>query len=516
MFNIAQSGNIVNIDSDGVEFDITVSLISGTSFQVANIEAIGYSWEVTSSGTMMMANVKLMGGFLRNSFSYYDVYVATEIPGVVGSLEYTTSKNASGIYGTVTNIHTKDGSASNTDMYPGSIVRNGDYIYICNWVEDDPDVGPWHSQVMEYQISTGNKLYITFFSDDYASSAQAVGLYNYISIIEGRKLLVFDLNCAKYDDEDPAIYRIWIVDFDANTCVEQLAIPYVSDPTNGDWWYYHQLESSCVIKDDTGDIHLLVSCKFMNDHLTYHAGWRIYHKNYTQGTAWTNTDINIDFGELPGGWTLGIYPYVISNNRYLCIPVSVPTTTAGKTTYCIYVYDVLTGVLDYVHGANDLANRTWVVLQAMEDATNHKIYFVASIDNEATWNTYEFDPATMTYNDTPIASGDLFQSGSNTELFDWASGGNISKTSDRVVQNNLARPAAIELQSNLMDNSNDSIWYLDGATLKKYNFDTSIMEESIATGITAVALGIIHLGNYFVITAQTDASGYIMDYYLVK
>jgi hypothetical protein len=69
MFNIAQSGNIVNIDSDGVEFDITVSLISGTSFQVANIEAIDYDWEVTSSGTMMMANVKLIsreissGGF---------------------------------------------------------------------------------------------------------------------------------------------------------------------------------------------------------------------------------------------------------------------------------------------------------------------------------------------------------------------------------------------------------------------------------------------------------------------
>jgi hypothetical protein len=69
MFNIIQSGNVVNIDSPDVDFDITVSLISGTAFQVANIEAIGYDWEVTSSGTMMMANVKLIprdissGGF---------------------------------------------------------------------------------------------------------------------------------------------------------------------------------------------------------------------------------------------------------------------------------------------------------------------------------------------------------------------------------------------------------------------------------------------------------------------
>ena len=62
MFNITQYGNVVNIDSPNVEFDITITQISGTSFQIANIEAIGYDWEVTSSGTMMMANVKLIPG----------------------------------------------------------------------------------------------------------------------------------------------------------------------------------------------------------------------------------------------------------------------------------------------------------------------------------------------------------------------------------------------------------------------------------------------------------------------
>jgi hypothetical protein len=60
MFNIIQFGNVVNIDSDSVEFDITVSLISGTSFQVANIEAIDCDWEVTSSGTT--ANIELISG----------------------------------------------------------------------------------------------------------------------------------------------------------------------------------------------------------------------------------------------------------------------------------------------------------------------------------------------------------------------------------------------------------------------------------------------------------------------
>jgi hypothetical protein len=60
MFNIAQSGNVVNIDSEDVTFDITVSLISGTAFQVANIEAIGYDWEVTTSVSGTVADISLI------------------------------------------------------------------------------------------------------------------------------------------------------------------------------------------------------------------------------------------------------------------------------------------------------------------------------------------------------------------------------------------------------------------------------------------------------------------------
>jgi hypothetical protein len=56
---------------------------------------------------------------------------------------------------------------------------------------------------------------------------------------------------------------------------------------------------------------------------------------------------------------------------------------------------------------------------------------------------------------------------------------------------------------------------MDGAILKRYNFNTGVVDKSIATGITAEDFGIIHLGDCLVITAQTDVDGYIMDYYLV-
>lgn len=58
MFNVDKSGMVVNISSDGIAFNVTTGLISGTSLVLATIEAIGCTWEVTSSGTV--ANVKLI------------------------------------------------------------------------------------------------------------------------------------------------------------------------------------------------------------------------------------------------------------------------------------------------------------------------------------------------------------------------------------------------------------------------------------------------------------------------
>jgi hypothetical protein len=505
-FSIAQSGKNINISSDGITINVT------QVGSVANISADGYAWEVSAAGDL--ADIKLVkkGGFLRNSFSYYNVGLSESYAGVVGSLEYTTPRDASGIVGTITNIHTNDGSASYYNYFPGSIVRNGDYIYFINRIEHDPDVGPWDSQIVEYCISTGIKNYITFFTETDGYYASTNGYFNYISIIEGRKLLVFDSNCQ--DHPDTYHYHVYIVDFDTNTCTEQLDIPQY-DEISPPHAYQRAPDSSCVIKTNDGDIHLLVSCYYGDYSQVNHNGWRIYHKNYTDNTAWTNTDINIDFG--PDNHSIwSIYPYIISNNRYLCLPTtSTVTVSPDRSTYCIFVYDILSDTLDYTHGVSGVSGYPWGVLQAMEDATNHKIYLVETYDGWVSWNIYEFDPVTIAHNDTPIASGELFQSASNTHLYDWASSGDVLRTPDRLYQNNRARPAAIELQSNIMDDSDDSIWFMDGAILKRYNFNTGVVDKSIATGITAEDFGIIHLGDCLVITAQTDVDGYIMDYYLV-
>lgn len=60
MFNIIRYGNVVNISSSGIDFQITGSYVTGTSYMVAHIEAVGYSWDVTYSGTV--ANIKLVSG----------------------------------------------------------------------------------------------------------------------------------------------------------------------------------------------------------------------------------------------------------------------------------------------------------------------------------------------------------------------------------------------------------------------------------------------------------------------
>lgn len=57
MLNVVSIGGRVDISSSGIDFSITGSLVSGTSFIVADIEAIGYDWEVIHTGTMVNAKL---------------------------------------------------------------------------------------------------------------------------------------------------------------------------------------------------------------------------------------------------------------------------------------------------------------------------------------------------------------------------------------------------------------------------------------------------------------------------
>jgi hypothetical protein len=447
---------------------------------------------------------------LRNSFQ---AFYTPEL--VLTSLEYTAPKDASGIVGTTTLIHTNDATTSSEYIALGSIVRNGDYIYL---YYRSSDVTPWELQIMEYQISTGTKRYITVCTNTYGSYKIATGYGTYISIIEGRKLLVCDT--GDFDETlDAPDYHIYIVDFDANTCTEILTIPQYSDDQGTYYRYERYLQSIATIKDDTGDIHLLVSCVYKDFGIhdnwydePYPMGWSVYHKNYTDGTPWTETIYIRDYGA-PEVSNSNIYQYAISDNRYFCIfcnYVITPTYWTDKG-YLFFSFDILTETLSHEAGGS-YTFYPRARKQANEDATNHKIYIELTFNN-VNYSTYEFDPVACTLG-AAVSSGTVFLSASNTHLYDWDASDDIYRTPDQVLQNNSTRPTNIENQCMLMDDSNNSVWYMDGATLKNYNFGTNTIDSSIATGISSANIGIIHMGNALVLTV-VDGSYSLVDYYLV-
>ena len=447
---------------------------------------------------------------LRNSFSSYRLPIITTNYGVISSLEYTSPKDASGIVGTVTNIHTNDGSYDGQTITPGSIVRNDDYIYIYDRYTVDPDIGPWEERIMEYKISNGTKSYITVSTSAPSPWWIADGWSN-LSLIEGRKLFFFHPAEGMWDD--PTYYYFYIVDFGANTCTETLTIPW----EDGD--YEREAMCTAVIKDDYGDIHLLVSCKYSEGTAISDKGWSIWEKNYTDNTPWVEHASTYPYNTTTNGY-VEIYPYIISNNRYFCVPIwyycTSPNLSPYPTSYLWIIYDITTGGTAIINGTVSFFP-TWTHhanVSSMEDATNHKIYVEWNTGSPVhSWSIYELNPSAGTFNETPIVAGENFMSASNTYLYDWESGGDVHRTSDQALQDNSARPANADYQSMLMDDSNDSIWYMNGATLKRYNFVTDTIDKSFATGIIATNIGITHIGDAFVLTASSDKS--IIDYYLV-
>jgi hypothetical protein len=483
---------------------------------------------LNSSGITCFSSLFTNTNFLRNSWSYYDVYPTFPYAAVWGSLEYTSPIDASEIKGEIKQIHQiHDDSYGNT--CPGAVVRNDDYIYMRDANYDDSG----KFMIVEYQISTDTKNSITIMTSD---DIYTDGYHNYISIIEDRKVLVFDWYVWNEVDND---LRIFIVDFDAGTCTEELRVL-----SNNNGYFLDDVWCSAVVKDDFGDIHLLVASTFYYYDSGVDAwvdGWRIYHKNYTLNNSWTSKDVVADVTGTSNRW--GMYPYIISNNRYFVIPESYYfNSSTSPRSSTIYVYDILNDNLTHTNCLIDTGTNWLFVWHAMEDATNHKIYLEISFDEHpyTKFGLYEFDPETCTLNESPIggimnfenASGFPWQFASNTHLYNWDIYGDISKISDREYQGNYPRPIAApemynpfiytsEVLSNLTDCNGNIMWYITNGILKRYNISTREIDKSFNTGISVVenesegsGLGILHLGNAFLITVSKD-SGYTIDFYLM-
>lgn len=271
MFNITHIGNRVDISSSGTSFTITPSFVTGMAIPlpIADIQADGYAWEVSYSGTMI-ANVKLISSAceLRNT-NWQGDGIELGIP----------PRDASGITSTSHLMY------YSTELYSTSVVRNGDYIYIAYSNHNDGIFA-----VQEYQISTGDIQTITIYNDNnyYAYEVQ-------MSMIADRKVLVHNDNEIDYALGYTTVH---IVDFALGT-FSSTNTPYYVD-------------TLMAIKKSNGNIFLYTIGSDVYDN------FEIQYKNYTLDTAWTSvtTSFTVTIWSICGPAFRGedyiVYPYVIA------------------------------------------------------------------------------------------------------------------------------------------------------------------------------------------------------------
>ena len=295
---------------------------------------------------------------------------------------------------------------------------------------------------MEYKISDGTKSYITVATN--SSSTIAVGLGTSIAFIEGRKVLVSDTGDYDTGAVAPDNY-IYIVDFDANTCTLVLTIPQYEVDQGSYYQYERHLRNVATIKDDTGDIHLIVSSTYANFGVHAHFydepyphGWSIYHKNYTDNTAWNESSYTRPFGDKFYSNIL-IHDYAIANNRYFCVFCYYIDDDA-TTGFLFHSYDISTEILSYDYDTGHAFNIK--AYQANEDATDHNIYITVSFDGGTTTSIYPFDPAAVSLG-ALITSNASFLMASNTYMYDWNNINQVHRTVDQFLHTTISRPASM-------------------------------------------------------------------------
>jgi hypothetical protein len=334
MFNITQSGNIVNIDSPDVEFDITVSLISGTSFQVANIEAIGYSWEVTSSGTV--ANVKLIGGaFMRNGY-LMDVEMNTP------SRTLTPLAKTSDL---IFEYDNSDGA------YIYNVVAVSNYIYFYYYNTDG------YMYLVEYDKNTDTTIELQIaqgLAYVYLNGSCGGG----IAWITGRKIL-----CVSDNDDDWT--GLFVVDFSTSTVdrvVEMIAPMTVR---------------STIINNHI----LLVAFGYGT------TGWEIYYLDYTAGGSWTQVLIPFTGNEA----LVGHYPFFVSNNYLVWFVSRINPSSPFYPQVQAWSYNLNNHAVQYSSwvSTTDWANKAITIRSASSSAYG-KAYATASGWYQTSFPPYQY------------------------------------------------------------------------------------------------------------------------------
>lgn len=491
MFNIVQVGNRVDISSDGVTFDITLSSVTGsytgiwasgtygmgtyyygTSIPVANIEAEGYDWEVTYSGTMV-ASVKLIinSAFLRNGY-LTDVEMNTP------------ARTITPIVGSSTLIFEHENS---NGTYALNVIAVSKYIYFYYYnvdgymylVEYDKDA----DTTTELQIAQGAG-YV------YLPGSCGGG----ISWIEGRKIL-----CVSDNDDDWT--GVYIVDFEAST-VDRVVD--MTSPTT---------TRSIVI----------------NDHIMLYAfgygstGWEIQYLDYTTGGSWTEVLIPFTGNEALNNH----YPFFVSNNYLVWFVTRIDPSSPFYPEMQAWSFNLTTNTVQYSSWVEtgDWANRTMTVCSASNSAYG-KAYITASGWAQTSippfqyfdcW--YEYVPSTNTLSliySLEIETDDfpysvVFSTTTSTYIWNWNTEkfesviniglglGSLSKGADWYTYNQY---------SHLMDNNSDRALVCDNGNLRIVSA-LGLGEQDVAiSGID----GIHHIK--YALVAHT-LSGWLERLYLV-
>lgn len=459
----------------------------------------------------------------RNGFTQPLYSAGDQVPDK--GVHFNVSKD---ILGNISLIHTNEydrtGGNIYSGMYAGSILRNGDYIYFYNAI-NNAAIDDYEMQICQYQISTGDKDYITV-----RHNSAWVALDISMALIEDKKLLVFDpYGDENYPYEDPHYWNIYIVDFNNMSCVTTLQvlmtefIPNLNKIDTKD----HNVQCVASVKNDNGDIHLFVLIHYeYYNHITFddRGGKEFYHMDYTNSPGvWENIIVSPD---APDGfvWGDGSTPFdlcyfTIVDNRYLVTPLLEDWQDLNfwytMTTLTFYVYDTLTNTTDYTHYNlfDTKWNGGWCEIESMKtDHSNNKVYF--SMINYWNDNNYtglfEFDVTTMQFTFTGIDSKTyeslkVLATGNTTYVYDYLDYKLYKSTNGQVLT--FSFPPIWQNLCPIADDT-EKIWYWDGTTsyIKAVDLSGTII-KSIDTGITPADTytGIVHLGNMLIVTMFNES-----------
>ena len=421
-----------------------------------------------------------------------------------------TELNATGITGNVELIYT-----NSSDHYLRSfpILRNREHIYM---PKRGSDVNPYSSKIAEYNLLSKATNYLEIGT----GSSDRIGSDNVSATVMGyRRLFATDM-AIDYGDSH---YYAFILDFEANTVTEELDV----DDTDPD--ESAPLSDVLSIQDSNGDIHL-VGFGDLFGIVSDYCGMRVWHKNYTDESAWTITTEHATDEGVDVAYAGNTEYYTIVNNRYVVMFQRIYYRSGSGVGMGVYVFDIVDDSLDYT----DIDYGSWESTPDMifisVDHTNNKCYVYGSYyDPDADNNQHliEFDPSTMAYSsvfESGASTGVLSTLTSNTHSYFYDDGDDsFYQSSNQALKFNYTLPHTYshERICFAVDDGDgltgELVWFINTTTKHLYSIDMSgdIVDDLTLTITLNNYTMLFHLGNCLLLVTYDSVTPYNMYYYLI-